>query len=74
MARVNVWPATPVNPKYAFTFKFLDWAEALLLECQVPLRDLCAALSFKCSYFQVNVWLFLKEWFILMSCIIIFIM
>ncbi len=34
----------------------MDWAEALLLECQVPLKDLSAALSFKCPYYQIDVW------------------
>ena len=33
--------ATPQNPQYAFCFEFLDWCEALLLECQVSLKDLC---------------------------------
>ena len=35
MARVRLWPSSPVQPKFACTFKLLDWFEALLLECQV---------------------------------------
>ena len=50
MVRANIWPATPVNPRIAFTFKLMDWAEIMLLECQVALKDLCMALSYKCPY------------------------
>ena len=38
MIRARLWPAYPSNPHLAFTFDLLDWAEALLLECQVALR------------------------------------
>ena len=34
LVKAHLWPATPQYPKFAFTFKFLDLAEALLLECQ----------------------------------------
>lgn len=50
MARARMWPATPHNPRIAFSFELLDWAEALLLECQVALKDFHAALCFKCPY------------------------
>ena len=50
MVRAHIWPAFPQHPKLAFTFEFLDWAEALLLECQVALKDLCKALYFKCPH------------------------
>ena len=46
----RLWPATPHNPCICFTFDLLDWAEALMLECQVSLKDFCASLCFKCSY------------------------
>lgn len=51
MARMRLWPATPHNPRICFTFDLLDWVEALMLECQVPLKDFCASLHFKCPYF-----------------------
>ena len=50
MCRAHLWPATPTNPQYAFSFSLLEWAEALLLECQVSLRDFCNALSFRASF------------------------
>ena len=28
----------------------MDWAEIMLLECQVALKDICMALSYKCPY------------------------
>lgn len=50
MVRAQLWPASPRFPQLAFTFDLLDWAEALLLECQVALSDLCKALYFKCPH------------------------
>ena len=50
MVRARLWPASPRFPQLAFTFELLDWAEALLLECQVALGDLCKALYFKCPH------------------------
>ncbi len=50
LVRARLWPATPSYPKYAFTFSLLDWAEALLLECHVSLKDFCSALYFRCPY------------------------
>lgn len=49
LARAELWPATPVNPQYAFSFDLLDWAEALLLEAHVALKDFCKSLKLKCS-------------------------
>jgi len=54
MVRARLWPATPQFPRLAFTFELLDWAEALLLECQVALQDLCRALHFKCPRIAVK--------------------
>ena len=56
MARANLWPASPSNPSYAFSFALLDWAEALLLECQVSLQDFCHALKFRSTFrtFEVS--------------------
>jgi len=50
MVRARLSPASPRFPQLAFTFELLDWAEALLLECQVALGDLCKALYFKCPH------------------------
>ena len=43
----RLWPATVQNPRLAFTFNLLDWAEALIYECQVALKDLWGALQYK---------------------------
>lgn len=50
LTRASLWPSTPHNPRYAFTFALLDWAEALMLECQVALKDFCSALKFRCPF------------------------
>ena len=42
-------------PGYVFSFNLLDWAESLLLECQVTLKDFCQALYFRCPYSIVKV-------------------
>ena len=55
MVRARLWPASPQNPHYAFTFELLDWAEALLLECQVALKDFCQALYFRCQHLTIKV-------------------
>ena len=45
----------------AFSFDLLNWAEALLLECQVAMKDFCKALDFKCPrlIFKVGIDLFI---------------
>ena len=48
LARAELWPATPSHPRLAFTFSLLDWAEALLLESQVALKDFCSSLYLRC--------------------------
>ena len=50
MVRARIWPSTPQRPNLAFTFDLLDWAESLLLECQVALKDFCKALTLKCPH------------------------
>ena len=50
MCRAKLWPATPTNPKYAFSFGLFDWMEALLLECQVSVKDFCNALTFRAPF------------------------
>ena len=50
LIRANLWPATPHYPRYAFSFALLDWAESLLLECQVALKDFYNALKFRCPF------------------------
>lgn len=48
LVRASLWPATPTNPKVGFTFNLLEWAEALMVECQVALRDFCTSLQYRC--------------------------
>lgn len=50
LVRARLWPATAQNPRLAFTFELLDWAEALLYECQVALKDFCDALQYRVSH------------------------
>ena len=68
LVRARLWPATPQNPHYAFCFDLLDWAEALLLECQVSLKDLCEALYFKCPHLVIKVSLFLFKTVLFINC------
>ena len=42
----NYWPGTPVYPRVAFTFEFMDLLEALLLECHVAVQDFTQAWSY----------------------------
>ena len=46
LIRLHYWPATSSKPLVAFTFHFLDWLEALLLECQVAVQDMTQAISY----------------------------
>ena len=46
LLRLHLFPATPKHPQLAFTFKFLDWLEALLLECHVSVHDFVASVKF----------------------------
>ena len=55
LVRARLWPGSAQFPRYAFTFGLLDWAEALLLECQVAMKDFCTALYFKCPFQQPQV-------------------
>ena len=55
MVHARLWPATPQHPRLAFSFEVLDWAEALLLECQVALKDFCKAMEFKCPHLVAKV-------------------
>ena len=50
MVCARLWPAIPQFPRLAFSFGLLDWVEALLLECQVAVKEFCGALFFKCPY------------------------
>ena len=54
MIRARIWPSSPQRPHLAYTFNLLDWAEALLLECQVSVEDFCKALQFKCRYYKIT--------------------
>ena len=55
LVRAWLWAASPSYPRYAFRFELLDWAEALLLECQVALKDICQALYFRCPFHSLKV-------------------
>lgn len=57
LARGDLWPAIPHNPRLAFSFALLDWAEALMLECQVALKDFCKALYYKCPFSMPKVYI-----------------
>lgn len=46
LIRLHYWPATSTKPQIAFDFHFLDWLEALLLECQVAVQDMTQAISY----------------------------
>ena len=46
LIRLHYWPATSSKPLIAFTFQFLDWLEALLLEYQVAVQDMTQAISY----------------------------
>lgn len=46
LVHLQYWPATPTQPSTAFSFQLLDWLEAILLECQVSLSDISAAMEF----------------------------
>ena len=61
MIRARIWPSTPQRPHLAFTFELLDWAESLLLECQVSLNDFCKALFLKCRHLVAKVCIKLVE-------------
>ena len=43
---LQYWPTTSIRPSTAFSFQLLDWIEALLLECQVLMQDVFAAIQF----------------------------
>ena len=55
LTRANLWPATPSNPRFAFSFALLDLAEALLLECQVAVKDFCNVLRFRNPFSMLKV-------------------
>ena len=55
LVRARLWPARSYYPRYVFSFNLLDWAELLLLECQVALKDFCQALYFRCPYSIVKI-------------------
>lgn len=42
----GLWPASPVEPTLAFTTKLMEFALALVMECQVSIFDLVKALEF----------------------------
>ena len=73
MCRAKLWPATPTNPRYAFSFALLDSVEALLLECQVSVKDFCNALTFRAPFHTEMVHNRLAVKLFVISCHFIFI-
>ena len=55
MARAKLWPATPTNPHFCFSFNLLDWVEALMLESQVSIKDFCKTVDFRCPFEALKV-------------------
>ena len=55
MVQARLWPASAHQARLAFSFDLLDWAEALLLECQVSVHDFYKALYFKCPHLVFKV-------------------
>ena len=55
LARAGLWPATPHNPHYAFSFALLDWAETLIPECQIALKGFCKSLKFRYAFHNLKV-------------------
>ena len=55
LIRARLWPATVQNPRLAFTFDLLDWAEALMYECQVAVKNLWGALQYKTAHLHRKV-------------------
>ena len=45
LIKLGYWPATPTRPVLAFTHSFMEWMEALLLECQVSVQDFSSAVE-----------------------------
>ena len=45
LIELGYWPATPSRPGLAFTSSFMNWMEALLLECQVAVQDFSSAME-----------------------------
>ena len=46
LLRARLFPATPKLPQLVFTFEFMDWLEALMLECHVSTYDFVGAVGF----------------------------
>lgn len=53
-------PVLKNRAQLAFTFDLLDWTEALLLECQVALKDFCGALYFRCPFLTQRYYMIIK--------------
>ena len=45
LLRFNLWGATPTKPELAFTLDLMKLLHTLNLECQVAVKDFCAALQ-----------------------------
>lgn len=45
----GLWPPTPVEPTSAFTTALMEFAIALMMECQVSIFDLVKGLNFSAN-------------------------
>ena len=63
MIHAQLWPSTVANPRLAFSFDLMNWAEALLYKCQVAMKDFWAALRYKCSSMMLKVYIHLNQMF-----------
>lgn len=46
LIRAGFFPASPKKPQLAFDFKLFDLLQALLLECQVAVKDFVSAIKY----------------------------
>ncbi len=65
LSRARLWAATPVHPQFCFSFELLDWMEALLLECQVALKDFSSALKYRNPFSHQKVFILFLFCFII---------
>ena len=62
LINLGYWPATPTRPILAFTCSFMEWLEALLLECQISVQDFSNAVEIMIKEKIMKVGLNIQEW------------
>ena len=63
---LQLFPATPRYPRLVFTFRLLNWLEALFLECQVAVQDMVTALhmiyqQMVSKWYEMKIYLFVHH-------------